>query len=197
MTNYYIDKKGWVEVITGPMFAGKTEELIRRVKRMEYAKKQYLIFKPAIDNRYSKDEVVSHNKKSMGAISISHGSDIKRYLKKNTQAIVIDEVQFFDESLVKYVQELAGKGLRVICAGLDTDFRGEPFGIVGPLMAVAEQVTKLTAICSECGTDATRTQRIIDGKPAYYDDPTILVGANDSYEARCRCCHEVLFRDKK
>jgi len=197
MTNYYIDKKGWVEVITGPMFAGKTEELIRRVKRMEYAKKQYLIFKPAIDNRYSKDEVVSHNKKSMGAISISHGSDIKRYLKKNTQAIVIDEVQFFDESLVKYVQELAGKGLRVICAGLDTDFRGEPFGIVGPLMAVAEQVTKLTAICSECGTDATRTQRIIDGKPAYYDDPTILVGANDSYEARCRCCHEVLFRDKR
>lgn len=197
MTNYYIDKKGWVEVITGPMFAGKTEELIRRVKRMEFAKKQYLIFKPAIDNRYSKDEVVSHNKKSMGAISISHGSDIKRYLKKNTQAIVIDEVQFFDESLVKYVQELAGKGLRVICAGLDTDFRGEPFGIVGPLMAVAEQVTKLTAICSECGTDATRTQRIIDGKPAYYDDPTILVGANDSYEARCRCCHEVLFRDKK
>lgn len=197
MTNYYVDKKGWVEVITGPMFAGKTEELIRRVKRMEFAKKHYLIFKPAIDNRYSKDEVVSHNKKSMGAISISHGSDIKRYLKKDTQAIVIDEVQFFDDSLVKYVQELAGKGLRVICAGLDTDFRGEPFGIVGPLMAVAEQVTKLTAICSECGTEATRTQRIIDGKPAYYDDPTILVGANDSYEARCRCCHEVLFRDKK
>lgn len=197
MTNYYIDKKGWVEVITGPMFAGKTEELIRRVKRMEYAKKHYLIFKPAIDTRYAKDEVVSHNKKSLGAISISHGSDIKRYLKKDTQAVVIDEVQFFDDSLVKYVQELAGQGLRVICAGLDTDFRGEPFGIVGPLMAVAEQVTKLTAICSECGTDATRTQRIIDGKPAYYDDPTILVGANDSYEARCRCCHEVLFRDKQ
>lgn len=197
MTNYYIDKKGWVEVITGPMFAGKTEELIRRVKRMEYAKKHYLIFKPAIDNRYSKDEVVSHNKKSIGAISISHGSDIKRYLKRDTQAIVIDEVQFFDDSLVKYVQELANAGLRVICAGLDTDFRGEPFGIVGPLMAVAEQVTKLTAICCECGTDATRTQRIIDGRPAFYDDPTILVGANDSYEARCRCCHEVLFRDRK
>lgn len=197
MTNYYIDKKGWVEVITGPMFAGKTEELIRRVKRMEYAKKNYLVFKPAIDVRYSSNEVVSHNKKSVNAINISHGSDIKRYLKRDTQAIVIDEVQFFDDSLVKYVQELAGAGLRVICAGLDTDFRGEPFGIVGPLMAVAEQVTKLTAICSECGTDATRTQRIIDGKPAYYDDPTILVGANDSYEARCRCCHEVLFRDKR
>ncbi|MBE6136932.1 MAG: thymidine kinase [Erysipelotrichaceae bacterium] len=197
MTNYYIDKKGWVEVITGPMFAGKTEELIRRVKRMEYAKKHYLVFKPAIDVRYSSNEVVSHNKKSVNAINISHGSDIKRYLKRDTQAIVIDEVQFFDDSLVKYVQELAGAGLRVICAGLDTDFRGEPFGIVGPLMAVAEQVTKLTAICSECGTDATRTQRIIDGKPAYYDDPTILVGANDSYEARCRCCHEVLFRDKR
>ncbi len=195
--NYYANKKGWVEVITGPMFAGKTEELIRRVKRMEYAKKHYLIFKPAIDNRYSKTEVVSHNKKALEAISISHGSDIKRHIKKETQAIVIDEVQFFDESLLKYVQEFASEGYRVICAGLDTDFRGEPFGVIGPLMAIAESVTKLTAICSVCGEEATRTQRIIDGMPAYYDDPTILVGANDSYEARCRCCHEVLFRGKK
>ena len=195
--NYYANKKGWVEVITGPMFAGKTEELIRRVKRMEYAKKHYLIFKPAIDNRYSKTEVVSHNKKALDAISISHGSDIKRHIKKETQAIVIDEVQFFDESLLKYVQEFASEGYRVICAGLDTDFRGEPFGVIGPLMAIAESVTKLTAICSVCGEEATRTQRIIDGMPAYYDDPTILVGANDSYEARCRCCHEVLFRGKK
>ena len=190
--NYYDNKKGWVEVITGPMFAGKTEELIRRVKRMEYAKKNYMIFKPAIDTRYSKNEVVSHNKKTLNAISISHGSDIKRHLKDDTQAIVIDEVQFFDESLLKYVMDFADNGYRVICAGLDTDFRGEPFGVVGPLMAVSESVTKLTAICCVCGEEATRTQRIIDGKPAFYDDPIILVGANDSYEARCRCCHQVI-----
>ncbi len=195
--NYYVGKKGWIEVITGPMFAGKTEELIRRVKRMDFAKKQYVIFKPSIDNRYSKSEVVSHNKKALQAINISHGSDIQRHLKKDTQAIVIDEVQFFDESLLKYVQDFAQKGYRVICAGLDTDFRGEPFGVIGSIMAVAENVTKLTAICSICGAEATRTQRIIDGVPAYYDDPTILVGANDSYEARCRTCHEVLIRDKK
>ena len=154
--------------------------------------KNYMIFKPAIDTRYSKNEVVSHNKKTLNAISISHGSDIKRHLKDDTQAIVIDEVQFFDESLLKYVMDFADNGYRVICAGLDTDFRGEPFGVVGPLMAVSESVTKLTAICCVCGEEATRTQRIIDGKPAFYDDPIILVGANDSYEARCRCCHQVI-----
>ena len=189
--NYYDNKKGWIEVICGPMFAGKTEELIRRIKRMDYAKKNYLVFKPKIDNRYSTTEVVSHNKKAVKAINISHGRDIKRHLKPNTQAIVIDEAQFFDESLLKYVVELANEGYRVICAGLDTDFRGEPFGVMGPLLAVATQVTKLTAICSVCGEEATRTQRIIDGQPAFYDDPVILVGANDSYEARCICCHEV------
>ncbi len=195
--NYYDNKKGWVEVITGPMFAGKTEELLRRVKRMDYAKKNYLVFKPVIDNRYSVDEVVSHNKKKTGAINIQHGSEIKRHLKSTTQAVVIDEVQFFDESLINYVQELADSGLRVICAGLDTDFKAEPVEMTAKLMAIAEDVTKLTAICCKCGALATRTQRIIDGKPAYYDDPVILVGANDSYEARCRTCHEVLFRGKK
>jgi len=195
--NYYEGKKGWVEVITGPMFAGKTEELIRRVKRMDYAKKNYVIFKPVIDNRYSEDEVVSHSKKKASAINIQHGSEIKRNLKKNTQAIVIDEVQFFDESLIDYVQEFADLGYRVICAGLDTDFKAEPFIVTSKLMAIAEDVTKLNAICMKCGGLATRTQRIIDGLPAYYDDPVILVGANDSYEARCRTCHEVLKRGKK
>ena len=193
--NYYVEQKGWVEVICGPMFAGKTEELIRRVKRMDYAKKKYIVFKPVIDNRYSKTEVVSHNKKSLPAIAISHGSDIYRHLKDDTQAIVIDEVQFFDNSLIKYVSDLANKGYRVICAGLDTDFRGEPFGVVGPLMAISESVTKLTAICNVCGGEATKTQRIIDGNPAYYDDPIILVGEKESYEARCRCCHEILWRE--
>lgn len=195
--NYYDNKKGWIEVITGPMFAGKTEELLRRVRRMDYAKKNYIVFKPIIDNRYSNDEVVSHNKKKTGAINIQHGSEIKRHIKPTTQAVVIDEVQFFDESLIKYVQELADKGLRVICAGLDTDFKAEPFEMTAKLMAVAEDVTKLTAICCKCGDAATRTQRIIDGVPAFYDDPVILVGANDSYEARCRTCHEVLYRGKK
>ena len=195
--NYYEGKKGWVEVITGPMFAGKTEELIRRVKRMDYAKKNYIIFKPVIDNRYSVDEVVSHSKKKASAINIQHGSEIKRHLKKNTQAIVIDEVQFFDESLIDYVQGFADDGYRVICAGLDTDFKAEPFVVTSKLLGIAEDVTKLNAICMKCGGLATRTQRIIDGLPAYYDDPVILVGANDSYEARCRSCHEVLIRGKK
>ncbi len=195
--NYYEGKKGWVEVITGPMFAGKTEELIRRVKRMDYAKKNYMIFKPVIDNRYSVDEVVSHSKKKASAINIQHGSEIKRHLKKNTQAIVIDEVQFFDESLIDYVQGFADEGYRVICAGLDQDFKAEPFVVTSKLLGIAEDVTKLNAICMKCGGLATRTQRIIDGLPAYYDDPVILVGANDSYEARCRSCHEVLIRGKK
>lgn len=189
---YYTGKKGWVECIVGPMFAGKTEELIRRVKRMEYANKSYLIFKPEIDKRYSDNEIVSHNKKALKAISIRHGSDIKRHLKKDTQAVVIDEVQFFDESLLKYIMELADNGYRVICAGLDTDFRGLPFGVVGPIMAVSEDVTKLTAICSCCGEAATKTQRIIEGQPAFFNDPVILVGEKESYEARCRCCHVVL-----
>ena len=191
-----MEKLGQIEIICGPMFAGKTEELIRRVKRMEFAKKNYLVFKPSIDIRYSKTEVVSHNKKALKAISISHGSDIMRHLKPNTQAIVIDEAQFFDDSLVKYVCKYANMGYRVICAGLDTDFRGEPFGVMGSLLAVAEQVTKLTAICCVCGNEATKTQRIIEGQPAYYNDPVILVGANDSYESRCRCCHVVLGQDE-
>ena len=195
--NYNECKKGWVECIVGPMFSGKTEELMRRVKRMEYAHKHYMIFKPSIDTRYSITEIVSHNKKALTAISISHGSDIKRHLKKDTQAIVIDEVQFFDESLIDYVQEFADQGYRVICAGLDQDFKAEPFTVTSKLMAIAEDVTKLNAICMKCGGLATRTQRIIDGLPAYYDDPVILVGANDSYEARCRSCHEVLRRGKK
>ena len=179
------------------MFAGKTEELIRRVKRMDYAHKSYVIFKPYIDDRYSESEIVSHNKKAMKAINIEHGSEIKRHLKKDTQAVVIDEAQFFDASLVKYVKELADSGYRVICAGLDTDFRGEAFGVIGPILAISEQVTKLTAICSCCGGEATKTQRIIDGKPAYYNDPVILVGEKESYEARCRDCHIVLFGDER
>ena len=193
---YNEGKKGWVECIVGPMFAGKTEELMRLIKRMEYAHKKYLIFKPTIDTRYSITEIVTHNKKSLSAINISHGSDIKRHLKKDTQAIVIDEVQFFDESLIKYLQEYAAMGYRVICGGLDRDFRGLAFNVTGQIMAISDSVTKLTAICSCCGKEATMTQRIIDGEPAHFNDPTILVGEKDSYEARCRDCHKVIYEDQ-
>lgn len=188
-------KLGWIEVICGPMFAGKTEELIRRVRRMDYAKKKYLIFKPSIDNRYSESEVVSHNKRKVNALNVSSYKDIENYLNNDITAIVIDEVQFFEPGVVEYAQELADRGYRVICAGLDSDFRGIPFSNVAQLLAMAESVTKLTAICQVCGSEATRTQRIINGKPAYFDDPIILVGEKESYEARCRHCHEVLKRD--
>ena len=195
--NYYEGEKGWIEAIVGPMFAGKTEELIRRCRRMDYAHKNYMVFKPVIDNRYSYTDVVSHNKKSVKAIAIKNGEELWENIKPETQCIVIDEVQFFDESFFKDIKELSNRGYRVICGGLDTDFRGEPFGIIGSILSVAEDVMKLTAICVVCGSEATKTQRIINGNPAYYDDPIILVGEKESYEARCRCCHTVLYHDKK
>lgn len=189
---YYNEQIGWIEVICGPMFAGKTEELIRRVKRMDFAKKNYLIFKPSIDNRYAETEVVSHNKRKVGAINVSSSKEIYNHIKDDTQCVVIDEVQFFDADIVEICQNLANKGMRVICGGLDCDFRGNPFEIVAHLLAMAEEVTKLTAICVCCGKEATKTQRIINGQPAKYNDPIILVGEKESYESRCRGCHKVL-----
>lgn len=190
-------KEGWIEVICGCMFAGKTEELLRRVRRIEYAKKDVIVFKPQIDNRYSENEVVSHNNTKTKSVNISKSSDIHNYLKDHLPyAIVIDEIQFLDECVIDVCNYYANKGVRVICAGLDKDFRGEPFGVMPKLLAIAERVTKLDAICQVCGGIATRTQRIINGKPAYYDDPVILVGAKEQYEARCRHCHIVLKRDK-
>ena len=192
-------RAGWIEVICGSMFAGKTEELCRRIRRIEYAKKDYVVFKPIIDNRYSDDEVVSHNNSRVKSINVSSSIDIRKYLENRElpYAIAIDEVQFFDRGVVSLCEELANKGVRVICAGLDKDFRGEPFGVMPELLARAEEVTKLNAICQKCGTIATRTQRIIDGKPAYYEDPVIVVGAKECYEARCRHCHEVPHRSKE
>ena len=189
-------RAGWIEVICGSMFAGKTEELCRRIRRIQYAKKDYVVFKPVIDNRYSKEEVVSHNNTRVKSINVSTSDDIRRYLegKKLPYAIAIDEVQFFDSGVVGLCEDLANNGVRVICAGLDKDFRGEPFGVMPELLARAEEVTKLNAICQKCGAIATRTQRIIDGKPAYYEDPVIVVGAKECYEARCRHCHEVPHR---
>ena len=184
-------KKGWIEVITGPMFAGKSEELIRRIKRLEYAHKKTLVFKPKIDNRYSENEIVSHSKIKTRSINIETAQDILKYVDCDTEAVVIDEVQFLDHEIVHVVEDLANRGIRVIVAGLDRDFRGEPFQNMPELLALAEDVTKLTAICMRCGASATRTQRLVNGEPASYDDPIIIVGASESYEPRCRHCHEV------
>ena len=193
---YWRYKDGWLETISGCMFAGKTEELIRRIKVLEFAKKKILVFKPKIDNRYSDSMVVSHAGSSVDSIVIEKSKDILDYVKEDTDVVAIDEVQFFDEAISEVCDYLAHKGIRVMVAGLDTDFRGEPFGPMPVLITQAEFVTKLTAVCNSCGQPATRTQRIINGKPASYNDPIIMVGASESYEARCRHCHEVLGKPK-
>lgn len=193
---YIMKQSGWLELICGSMFSGKSEELIRRVKRATYAKQEVRVFKPVIDNRYSEDAVVSHNGTSMTSYAISSAEDIWNHISESTDVIAVDEVQFFDRSIIGVLSSLADKGYRVIAAGLDMDFRGEPFGVVPDIMAVAESVTKLQAVCSVCGSPASRTQRLIDGKPASYDDPVILVGASESYEARCRHHHEVPGKSK-
>lgn len=183
---------GWVEVICGPMFSGKTEEIIRRIRRLEYAKKNVLAFKPVIDNRYSSDEIVSHNKTKAKSINISCAREILDFVKDDTHSVVIDEAQFLDDEIVLVAQYLADRGIRVIIGGLDTDFRGEPFGPMPEILSIAEFVTKLTAICVKSGQPATRTQRLINGKPASYNDPIVLVGASESYEPRARDYHEVI-----
>lgn len=184
-------KDGWIEVICGSMYAGKTEELLRRIRRIEYAKKEILVFKPRIDNRYSASEIVSHNNSRTKSIIVESAKDIFEYIQHIPYAVAIDEVQFFDEEIIEVCEYLADKGTRVIVAGLDRDFRGEPFGIMPQILARSEYVTKLHAICQVCGAPATRTQRLIEGKPAHYNDPIIMVGAKEQYEARCRHCHIV------
>ncbi|MFA5235613.1 MAG: thymidine kinase [Bacilli bacterium] len=186
-----ITKPGWIEVICGPMFSGKSEELIRRVKRLEYARKEVLVFKPAIDNRYATGEVVSHAKRATKSFDVSKAQEILAHVGPNTYAVAVDEVQFLDSGILAVAQILADRGLRVILAGLDTDFRGETFEVVAQLLAKAEYIVKLAAICVVCGAPATRTQRIIAGRPAHYGDPIIKVGASEAYEARCRHCHDV------
>lgn len=189
-------KEGWIEVITGPMFAGKTEELLRRVNRLEYAKKNIVVFKPVIDNRYADDEVVSHNKNKTKSVNIQKAEDMFMHVTKETEVIVIDEVQFLDGATVDIINAFADAGKRVIVSGLDTDFRGVPFSFMPTLLSIAEYVTKLSAVCLECGSPATRTQRIVNGKPARYLDPIVLIGASESYEARCRKCHKVYRKPK-
>ena len=182
---------GWIEVICGSMFSGKTEELIRRVRRARIAKQKVQVFKPALDNRYHVEKVSSHNGLHWQAESVSEAREIPDRLEADTTVVAVDEAQFFDWQISRVCTNLAARGLRVILAGLDVDFRGEPFGPMPLLMAEAEEVTKLQAICVVCGAPASRTQRLIDGQPAAYDDPVILVGGSESYEARCRACHQV------
>ena len=188
---YHQYKAGWLEVISGCMFAGKTEELIRRINVLSYAKKNIKVFKPAIDNRYSNTKVVSHAGSSVDSIVVAKARDILNQIDEHVDVVAIDEVQFFDKDIVAVCDQLANDGKRVMVAGLDMDFRGEPFNVMPILITSAEFVTKLTAVCTTCGAPATRTQRLVNGEAASYHDPIILVGASESYEARCRHCHEV------
>jgi len=182
---------GSVEVICGSMFCGKTEELIRRLRRARIARQQVQVFKPVIDNRYNHAKVTSHSGIDVDAEPVSTSQDILQSLDEDTTVVGVDEVQFFDPGIVEVVEQLAERGLRVIVTGLDTDFRGEPFGCMPELIARAERVDKLHAICMVCGEAASRTQRLVDGKPAHYNEPIVVVGAQEMYEARCRAHHEV------
>jgi thymidine kinase len=173
------------------MFSGKSEELIRRVKRAVIARRTVQVFKPAIDDRFGSQLVRSHDGDSFVARPVRSSAEIVPLLSEDTSVVGIDEVQFFDPGIVGVVRALVLDGRRVICAGLDLDFRGEPFGPVPTLLALAERVDKLEAICVVCGESATRTQRIVNGVPADYDDPIIVIGAQEAYEARCRTCHTV------
>ena len=182
---------GLVEVVTGSMFCGKTDELIRRLRRATIARQKVQVFKPVIDNRYSVEKVISHAGNDYVAQPIEQAREILKHLQPDTTVVGIDEAQFFDQEIISIVQELADRGLRVIITGLDTDFRGEPFGPMPVLMAQADMVDKLHAICMICGEAATRTQRLVNGKPAHFHDPIVIVGAAELYEARCRQHHQV------
>ena len=188
----YQPSGGWLELICGSMFSGKTEELLRRIRRAEIARKQIQVFKPRIDGRYGVQRVASHNGVAREDVQVvDHAADILQLLEPATEVVAVDEVQFFDWKIADVCTDLANQGLRVMAAGLDQDFRGEPFGPMPLMLALAERVDKLHAICVVCGVPASRTQRLIDGRPARYDDPVILVGGSESYEARCRTCHQI------
>jgi len=188
---------GWIEVICGVMFSGKSEELIRRVRRAIIAKKKVQVFKSHLDERYSGIyHVSSHDGRTVEAVPVDTPAQIAQLVQPDTHVVAIDEAQFLDRTIVDLATSLANHGARVILAGTDADFRGEPFGPMPQLLAIAEVVDKLHAICVICGNPASRNQRLIGGKPARYDSPTIMVGSTESYEARCRACHSVPRRDE-
>jgi len=192
---YHSQSGGWIEVICGSMFSGKTEELIRRVRRAQIARQKVQVFKPVLDNRYAVEKVTSHNGIHFEARPVKDAAELLSLVEPDTTVVAVDEVQFFDWQIAEACKRLADRGTRVIVAGLDMDFRGEPFGPMPLLMAQAERVDKLQAICVRCGAPASRTQRLINGQPAAYDDPIILVGASEVYEAHCRHCHQVPGQD--
>ncbi|MBC8100620.1 MAG: thymidine kinase [Armatimonadetes bacterium] len=182
---------GRIELICGSMFCGKTEELIRRVRRATIARQTVQVFKPEVDARYSLDHITSHAGAQFEAQPVRLATDILALLSSDTTVVAIDEAQFLDPSIVHVAEQLANQGKRVIMAGLDLDFRGEPFGAMPQLICLAEEVLKLHAICLVCGESATRSQRLVNSKPAHYADPVIVVGAHEAYEARCRQHHSV------
>lgn len=184
-------KTGSIEVVCGSMFSGKTDELIRRLRRAVIARQKVQVFKPTIDVRYAAEKVTSHAGADFEAIPVENSGEIAGKLDPDTTVVGVDEAQFFDDGIIEVVRQLAERGIRVLVAGLDTDFRAEPFGPIPTLMAVAEHVDKLQAICMVCGEPASRTQRLLDGKPARYNEPVVIVGASEMYEARCRLHHQV------
>lgn len=189
---HYQPSGGWIELVCGSMFSGKTEELLRRIRRAEIARKRLQVFKPRVDDRYGIIRVASHDGVARDdALVVESAAEILAHVKPDTEVVAIDEIQFFDWAIADVCTELADRGIRVIGAGLDQDFRGEPFGPMPLLLSLAERIDKLHAICVVCGASASRTQRLIDDRPANYHDPIILVGGSESYEARCRTCHEV------
>jgi len=192
--DYMKHHSGSIEVVCGSMFSGKTEELIRRLRRAVIARQKVQVFKPVIDWRYGEEKVTSHDGMDFQAIPVKEAKEILARLEPDTTVVGVDEVQFMDDEIVPLLKSLADRGVRVIAAGLDQDFRGEPFGCMPALLALAEQVEKLHAICMVCGEPASRTQRLVNGKPAHYNEPIVIVGAAEMYEARCRQ-HHIVPRD--
>ena len=192
MSGTYLSSGGWIEVIAGVMFSGKSEELIRRVRRALIARKRVQVFKSHLDARYAGIySISSHDGRTIEARPVDSSQQIALALDPAAQVVAIDEAQFLDDGVVRLANDLASRGRRVILAGTDMDFRGEPFGPMPHLMCVAELVDKLHAICVLCGNPASRNQRLLDGRPAPYDSPVIMVGGTEAYAARCRACHRV------
>jgi thymidine kinase len=183
--------KGKLEIICGSMFSGKSEELIRRVRRAEFAQQKVCVFKHRVDDRMSIDYIHAHNGDKYKAIALENPNDMLLFVTEEVKLVAIDEVQFFDSSIISTILDMIESGKRVVAAGLDLDFRGIPFGPIPTLLAVANTVTKLTAVCMTCGNDAHFSQRLINGRAAKFDDPLILIGAQDCYQARCRDCYMI------
>ena len=175
---------GWIEIICGSMFSGKTEELIRRLRRAQIARQKLQCFKPIIDDRYSKDHIASHDASKILSLPVDRAGEILERVEDNTRVVGIDEAQFFDEAIVDVCQKLANRGVRVVVAGLDMDYLGQPFEPMPRLLSVAEYVTKLSAVCMVCGDPASRTQRKL------LNEERVVVGSRELYEARCRHCHD-------